>query len=90
MVIFGAGGDLTKRKLFPAFCNLRRPKFCRKQFAIIGFSNNDYTTESFREQLSQEIKQFASCEVTPELWGWFLKRIYYIRADFNDPKAMNS
>jgi glucose-6-phosphate 1-dehydrogenase len=86
MVIFGAGGDLTKRKLIPALLNLASAKLLPEAFAIIGFANNDLTTESFRAQLSQEIKEFASCEVTPELWAWFLKRIYYVRADFADAK----
>ncbi len=87
MVIFGAGGDLTKRKLIPALLNLASAKLLPEAFAIIGFANNDLTTESFRSQLSQEIKEFASCELTPELWDWFLKRIYYIRADFTDANA---
>src|SRR5271168_950753 len=75
MVIFGAGGDLTKRKLFPALLNLAAAKLLPEAFAIIGFANNDLNTESFRAELSKDIKQFASCEVTPELWEWFLKRI---------------
>ena len=87
MVIFGAGGDLTKRKLFPALLNLASAKLLPEAFAIIGFANNDLTTESFRAQLSEEIKEFASCEVTPDLWAWFLKRIYYIRGDFTDASA---
>jgi glucose-6-phosphate 1-dehydrogenase len=87
MVIFGAGGDLTKRKLVPALLNLASAKLLPEAFAIIGFANNDLNTDSFRAQLSQEIKEFASCELTPELWAWFLKRIYYVRADFSDANA---
>src|SRR3984957_2742170 len=87
MVIFGASGDLTKRKLIPALLNLASAKLLPEAFAIIGFANNDFTTESFRAELSKEIKEFASCEITPELWDWFLKRIYYIRGDFKDGNA---
>ncbi|HEY3915204.1 MAG TPA: glucose-6-phosphate dehydrogenase [Verrucomicrobiae bacterium] len=87
MVIFGASGDLTKRKLVPSILNLASAKLLPEAFAIIGFANNDFTTESFRAQLSQDIKEFSSCEVTPELWDWFIKRIYYIRGDFKDPKS---
>src|ERR1700722_20900923 len=78
MVIFGAGGDLTKRKLFPALLNLAAAKLLPEAFAIIGFANNDLTTETFRNQLTEDIKQFASCPVTTEMWDWFLKRIYYM------------
>jgi glucose-6-phosphate 1-dehydrogenase len=87
MVIFGAGGDLTKRKLIPALLNLASAKLLPESFAIIGLANNDLTTDSLRAQLTEEIKEFASCEVTPELWDWFLKRIYYMRADFSDANA---
>ena len=87
MVIFGASGDLTKRKLIPALCNLVAAKLVPDQFAVIGVANNDFTTDSFRQQLSQEIKQYASCPITTELWDWFVKRIYYVRGEFQDPKA---
>src|SRR6266567_544233 len=87
MVIFGASGDLTKRKLIPALCNLAASKILPDQFAIVGFAYNDLTTESFRKELTEEIKQFATCPVSPELWAWFVKRIYYVRGEFQDPKA---
>jgi len=87
MVIFGAGGDLTKRKLIPALCNLAASNLLTDQFAIIGFANNDLTTQSFRKQLTQDIKEFASSPVPPKTWAWFLKRIYYLRGDFEDPKS---
>jgi glucose-6-phosphate 1-dehydrogenase len=87
MVIFGASGDLTKRKLIPALCNLASAKLLTDQFAIIGFAYDEGTTESFRKQLSDEIQEFASCPIPPEMWQWFLKRIYYVRGDFQDPKA---
>jgi len=85
MVIFGAGGDLTKRKLIPALCNLITSKLLPEQFAVIGVGNNDLNTETFRAQLSDDIKKFASCPVTPELWDWFRKRLYFIRGDFDNP-----
>ncbi len=87
MVIFGASGDLTKRKLLPALCNLAQARLLSDQFAIVGFASNDLTTETFRQQLSEDIKQFATCPIEPETWAWFLKRIYYVRGDFKDPNA---
>jgi glucose-6-phosphate 1-dehydrogenase len=84
MVIFGASGDLTKRKLIPALLNLAAAKLLPEAFAIIGYASNDLTTEAFRNQLTEDIKQFASCPVTPEMWNWFLKRIYYVQGDFQD------
>ena len=48
MVIFGASGDLAKRKLVPALYNLARDKLLSQQFAVVGFATRDYTTETFR------------------------------------------
>jgi len=55
MVIFGASGDLTKRKLIPALCNLAQENLLSEQFAIVGFATNDFTTETFRKNLSEEL-----------------------------------
>ena len=87
MVIFGASGDLTKRKLIPALCNLAQGKLLSSQFAIIGFSYDSITTEAFRTQLSKDIKEFAPEPVDPKLWDWFLERIYYVQGDFQDSAA---
>src|SRR5262249_30908548 len=87
MVIFGASGDLTKRKLIPALCNLAQGKLLSSQFAIIGFSYDSITTEAFRTQLSKDIKEFASEPVDEKLWDWLLQRIYYVQGDFQDAAA---
>jgi glucose-6-phosphate 1-dehydrogenase len=87
MVIFGASGDLTKRKLIPALCNLAGDNVLPKQFAIIGLATNDFTTETFRQKLSDEIPKYAPLPVSPELWSWFLERIYYVKGDFGDPDS---
>jgi len=59
MVIFGASGDLTKRKLLPALANLAREGLLSHQFAIIGFSFDQMTTETFRDKLTAEMNAFA-------------------------------
>ena len=87
MVIFGASGDLTKRKLIPALCNLASSRLLSPQFAVIGFSYDSMTTEAFRAQLSKDIKEFAPEPVDSKLWDWFLERIYYVQGDFQDPAA---
>jgi glucose-6-phosphate 1-dehydrogenase len=87
MVIFGASGDLTKRKLIPALCNLAQNNLLARQFALIGFSYAPMTTEQFRAQLTEDIKSFATAPVDQQLWDWFLNRIYYVQGDFADPAA---
>ena len=58
MVIFGAGGDLTKRKLIPALYNLAKGKLLPDQFAIIGVSNEPYSTDEFRQRMTQDIAEY--------------------------------
>src|SRR6201997_2834949 len=87
MVIYGASGDLTKRKLLPALANLAQEGLLSRQFAIIGFSFDQLTTDAFRDKLSAEMKQFAPDSLTDDLWKWFLERIYYVHGDFNDSAA---
>jgi glucose-6-phosphate 1-dehydrogenase len=87
MVIFGASGDLTKRKLIPALCNLAADDVLPKQFAIVGFATNDFTTETFRQKLAEEIPKYAPLPVDPQQWAWFNERIYYVRGDFADAEA---
>ncbi|MCI0388122.1 MAG: glucose-6-phosphate dehydrogenase [Acidobacteria bacterium] len=81
MVIFGATGDLTKRKLFPALYNLAKSDLLAREFAVVCMSRSEMTTEAYREQITQDIKKFATTEVELNLWEWFLKRIYYISGD---------
>src|ERR1700675_2435241 len=87
MVIFGATGDLTKRKLIPALCNLAQENLLSKQFAIIGFASNDFTTETFRKSLADEVPKYAPAPIDPDIWSWLSERIYYVKGDFGDSEA---
>src|SRR5262245_38257549 len=87
MVIFGATGDLTKRKLFPALYNLAKSNLLSSDFAIVCSARYEMTHETFREQISAEIKEFATGDVNPELWNWFLQRIYYTPCDVTNPES---
>ena len=87
MVIFGASGDLTKRKLIPALYNLAKENLLSKEFALVGFARNELTSEQFRDEIGKEIIDFATTKVDPELWNWFSQRIYYLSGDFGEPAA---
>src|SRR5713101_10011856 len=84
MVIFGASGDLTKRKLIPALYNLAREHFLSQEFAIIGIARRDMSNETFRERLTQDMKEFATGPFDPDLWQWFVQRLYYLSGDGQD------
>ncbi len=87
MVICGASGDLTRRKLIPAVCNLIKDNLITADSAIIGFARDAQTTDSFRNQLSKDIKEFATCRVDDATWADFCQRLYYLQGDFKDAGA---
>jgi len=87
MIVFGASGDLTKRKLIPALYNLAKSQLLPEQFAVVGVARADMTAEAFRKKASQEIREFATAPVDSELWNWFVQRLYYLPGEFEDPQA---
>ena len=87
MVIFGASGDLTKRKLIPALYNLAKDHLLAQEFALIGYARAGMTTDEFRAKIRDEIQKFATTKVDPDLWHWFERRIYYVSGAFDDPKG---
>jgi glucose-6-phosphate 1-dehydrogenase len=84
MVIFGAGGDLTQRKLVPALYNLGRAQLLSRELAIVGVSHTQMSTEDFRNKVSNDMKHYAGADIDADIAEWFLKRLYYITADFGD------
>jgi glucose-6-phosphate 1-dehydrogenase len=87
MVIFGGAGDLTKRKLIPALCNLAEQGFLPHQFVVVVVSSGDFTTETFRCQLTEDIRTFASRPVDRTICDRLAGHTYYVRGDFSDPEA---
>jgi glucose-6-phosphate 1-dehydrogenase len=82
LVLFGASGDLAKRKLFPALLNLRRSGLLRDEFAVLGLATSEMASEAFRERLDADLRSFAPQEVKDGLWGWLRERIHYLPGDF--------
>jgi glucose-6-phosphate 1-dehydrogenase len=87
MVIFGASGDLTKRKLLPALYNLARDGLLSKHFAVIGISRSKMTHDQYREKMAQDLREFATIPVDDQLWNWFAERLYYLPGDLNKPET---
>ncbi len=84
MIIFGAAGDLTRRKLIPALYNLAKTQVLSREFAIIGVARSVMSDDDFRKKLTEDIKQFATEPVDNDIWEWFVKRLYYVPGDFDD------
>ncbi|MDA0713234.1 MAG: glucose-6-phosphate dehydrogenase, partial [bacterium] len=87
MVIFGATGDLTKRLLLPALCNLGSAGLLPDNFMFVGFARNQYTREQFQAYMESNVKQFVT-EDKPKEYGLELcKRINYVSSPFDDAEA---
>jgi glucose-6-phosphate 1-dehydrogenase len=84
MTIFGASGDLTKRKLIPAIYHLAVDGLLPKNFAIVGIARADLTNEAFRTQIDGEIRKFLTEGLKDEIWRDILPRLHYVRGEFND------
>jgi glucose-6-phosphate 1-dehydrogenase len=84
MVLFGAAGDLTKRKLVPALFNLAKAKLLPEDFAAIGVSVDDLNPQQFRNQVTAFL---PSQDHGSETLQWFTERLYYERGDFEDPNT---
>lgn len=87
IVIFGASGDLTQRKLIPSLFNLFRKRRTPKKLQIVGFGGTEFSDESFREHLHAGLKKFASFEYTDEEWNLFAPRLRYLCGKYTEADA---
>ncbi|MEQ1751335.1 MAG: glucose-6-phosphate dehydrogenase, partial [Prosthecobacter sp.] len=85
VVIFGATGDLTNRKLIPAFYNVAACGDLPPQFKVVGFARRDKTDEVFRKELEEGNRKNSRQPHTDELWASFSQGIHYHRSEFEDP-----
>ncbi|MCK6446107.1 MAG: glucose-6-phosphate dehydrogenase [Planctomycetes bacterium] len=90
LVIFGAAGDLTKRKLIPALYNLARQKLLPDDFAIVGVARAALDDAGFRAQLAAEIARFVPGTFAPELWKWLESRVHYVAGNFSDAETFTA
>jgi glucose-6-phosphate 1-dehydrogenase len=88
MIIFGATGDLTHRKLLPALYDLALEHPLPAGFSVVGFARRPYSDEEFREQALESINQYCRQKpVNPQIWESFASGIRYLQSDFNDVKG---
>ncbi len=79
MVIFGATGDLTRRKLMPSLVALAAKGMLPQPFTIVGFAIEQWDDQRFRDELRGEID--------PALWEGFAANLFYLPGDFRDPAS---
>jgi glucose-6-phosphate 1-dehydrogenase len=87
MVLFGASGDLTKRKLVPAIFNLVKASLLPKNFAILGVAVDQLNEEQFRSQVTSFL---PAGDRGTDAWNWFQERLYYQCGDFGDAATFST
>jgi glucose-6-phosphate 1-dehydrogenase len=84
LVIFGATGDLTQRKLMPGLYALLQERLLPRRFAVIGFARSAKTNEEFRAEMRQAVKDFARYPLDDALWNPFAEGLYYHRSAYDE------
>lgn len=88
LVIFGATGDLTGRKLVPALYNLSREGQLPGHFCCVGFARRDKTNEQFREEEHQDVSEFSRVKpVDEEIWKSFSEQLFYHKSEFHEDEG---
>jgi glucose-6-phosphate 1-dehydrogenase len=87
-VIFGASGDLTRRKLIPALYNLAASRLLPPGLSIVGFALTESTEDEFRRAMRDAVGSFSRRKPIDEaVWGDFVSRLHYVSGRFEDPVA---
>lgn len=91
LVIFGATGDLTARKLIPALYNLARDGQLPPHFACVGFARREKTNEMFRDEMLKAVEQYSrSKPINMELWQNFREQLFYHQSEFDHDEGYES
>src|ERR1700681_905186 len=84
VVIFGATGDLTHRKLVPALYNLAADGELPPAVAVVGFARREKSDDEFRKEMEESTRKFSRQSVRDEIWKAFAQSIFYHQSDFGD------
>jgi glucose-6-phosphate 1-dehydrogenase len=88
LVLFGASGDLAKRLLMPALYNLSCDHLLSRQFAVVGIAMDEWTSDSFRDRMSRDIRAFNTrADFDQTVWDDLCSRLYYTPGNFGDAAA---
>ena len=85
IIIFGASGDLTARKLLPALFTLFDEGYLSARSQIVGVARREKSDDGFRAEMFESVSQHARRPVAPEKWKAFASRLFYRRLDLEKP-----
>src|SRR5918999_4625462 len=87
LVIFGASGDLTRRKIFPALYSLAMRDLLPEQFGVVGIARTEHSTEEFVASMEEGIRRFARDEFRADVWERLAGVTRYVSMDFADERG---
>ncbi len=87
LVIFGASGDLTHRKIVPAIYQMNLERKLPPELTIVGVARREWSDDFFRDHLKQGIEEFGSGIYSQEVWENFAKGLYYCSGNIDDPES---
>src|SRR5437773_8876027 len=90
IVIFGATGDLTHRKLIPALYNLAADGELPPAVTVIGFARRPKSDDDFRKEVAETTKQFSRQDVREDIWKTFSQPLFYHQSEFEDESGYQS
>ena len=84
LVIFGASGDLTRRKIFPALYALAYRRLLPERFAVVGTARSEWTDDEFRDRMEHAVREFGRDDFKQDVWDWLAGATQYLAMDFAD------
>ena len=91
LTIFGASGDLTKRKLIPALYNLALEERLPERFAVVGYARSEMSHEEFRQKMREAVSEFSRTGLKDEaVWQQFATTLYYVQGGYDGLEGYQS
>jgi glucose-6-phosphate 1-dehydrogenase len=87
LTIFGASGDLTKKKLMPALYSLAFRRLLPSKFAVVGVARTEESDDDFRERMKEAVQEYARDEFRDEIWEPLAEGMRYVATDFSDERS---
>ncbi len=87
LVIFGASGDLTQRKLIPALYQMKLERRLPPELTIVGVARREWSDDYFREQMREGVEQFGGGLGKAEIWNDFARGLFYCPGDIDNPDS---
>src|SRR6266571_879051 len=82
IVIFGASGDLTNKKLFPALYSLAYRRLLPERFAVLGVARTEESDDEFKARMKEAVQEYGRDEFVDEVWETLVDGMRYVSTDF--------